>query len=243
MNIRRYSSEWSWSTSRRLSYGTDHKPEILLAKKRCTFSILLMLIFVWFTSVQDYHEQGQKLNIVLISYFYSWVTGDPIVHSSTVTCMDSSWIHQWIHLTFHQWIHGGIPCTHSLIDPRWFHAWYRLWFTEQSTMDPCMVLHESNNESTSHAWYGATNGSKHDTMSYCIVRRGMQSVPIISPTQACLTYSAMSPHVASLILLKKLVFIAKYDHHIVFIFYKRICILSPHMINKFFLLLSFLSFI
>ena len=57
--------------------------------------------------------------------------------------------------------------------------------------------------------------------SYCIVRRGMQSVPIISPSQTCLTCSATSPHVVSLILLKKLIFIAEYDHHIVFIFNKK----------------------
>ena len=35
---------------------------------------------------------------------------------------------------------------------------------------------------------------------YCIVRRGMQPVPITLPSQACLTCSAQLPHVASLIL-------------------------------------------
>ena len=48
-------------------------------------------------------------------------------------------------------------------------------------------------------------------------------MPIISPSQTCQTCSAMSLHVASLILLKKLDSIAEYDHHIVFIFlYKKV---------------------
>ena len=54
--------------------------------------------------------------------------------------------------------------------------------------------------------------------SFCVVRRWMQSVPIISPSQTCQTCSAKSPHVASLI-------------------YKRNWILSPNLIT-----ISFLYF-
>ena len=52
------------------------------------------------------------------------------------------------------------------------------------------------------------------------VRRGMQSVQIILPPQACWTCSATSPHVASLILSNTLDFIAEYDHQDLFYFYR-----------------------
>ena len=79
--------------------------------------------------------------------------------------------------------------------------------------------------------------------SYCIVRRGMQSVLNISPSQPCQTCSAMSPHVASLSLLRKLDFIAEYNRHIVFIFCTRNCILLPTLITKFFASIVFIIFV
>jgi hypothetical protein len=79
--------------------------------------------------------------------------------------------------------------------------------------------------------------------SYCVVRRRMQSMPIFSPSQTCQTCSAMSPHVASLILLTKLDLIAEYDHHIVFVFCKRNGILSPNMITKFFCFYRFIIYV